>query len=379
MNMLDSNEFNRCVERYKGNYRVRSFSCWHQFLSMSFGQLAQKQSLRDTVLCLNSHENKLYHLGITHGVSRSTLSEANENRDYRIYQDFAQSLIHEARALYGDTDDTNLGLSNNIYAVDASTIDLCLSVFWWTPFRKTKAAIKLHTQVDIKCAIPTFIHISDGKMHEVNSLDIVDYEINSFYIFDKGYTDFDRFFQLHQKGAFFVIRAKDNLSYRRLYSRQVDKSLGLKFDQTILLLTPKSSKDYPEKLRLVKYYDKELNKTFCFLTNNFEIDAITVALLYKNRWKIELFFKWIKQHLKVLTFWGQNKNAVYTQIWIAICNYLLIAIWRKKLNSLHSMYEILQILSVSLFDKTPVNQLLMKNDLLKTELPFSNQLKMWEL
>ena len=379
MNILDSNEFNRCVERYKGNYRVRSFSCWHQFLSMSFGQLAQKQSLRDTVLCLNSHENKLYHLGISHGVSRSTLSEANENRDYRIYQDFAQYLIGVARDLYSTTDDTNLGLSNNIYAVDASTIDLCLSVFWWTPFRKTKAAIKLHTQVDIKCAIPTFIHISDGKMHEVNSLEIIDFEINSFYIFDKGYTDFDRLFQLHQKGAFFVIRAKENLNYRRVYSRKVDKSLGLKFDQTIVLVTPKTSKCYPEKLRLVKYYDEDMKKTFLFLTNNFEIDAMTVALLYKNRWKIELFFKWIKQHLKVLTFWGQNKNAVYTQIWIAICNYVLIAIWRKRINSLHSMYEILQILSVSLFDKTPVNQLLMKSDLQKSEHEFSNQLKMWEL
>jgi hypothetical protein len=379
MSLVDANEFNRHVERYKGNFRVRSFSCWHQFLCMSFGQLAKKDSLRDTVLCLESHENKLYHLGITNGVSRSNLAEVNEKRDYRIYQDFAQHLISESRQLYKDTDDTGLGLANNIYAIDASTIDLCLSVFWWTPFRKTKAAIKLHTQIDIKCSIPTFIHISDGKYHEVNSLDIIEIEINAFYVMDKGYLDFGRLHHIHQKGAFFVIRAKSNTSYYRLYSHQSDKTTGVKFDQTIKFKTPKSSKEYPSKLRLVKYYDKELKKTFFFLTNNFEIEAQTVAALYKNRWKIELFFKWIKQHLQVLTFWGQSKNAVYTQIWIAVCNYLLIAILKKKLKTLHSMYEILQILSVSLFDKTPVNQLLMKRPLQKNETPSSNQLIMWEL
>ena len=379
MSLIDAKAFNRHVERYKGNYRVRRFSCWHQFLCMSFGQLAKKDSLRDTVLCLESHENKLYHLGITHGVSRTTLAEANEKRDYRIYQDFAQQLISESRQLYKENDDTELGLENNIYAIDASTIDLCLSAFWWAPFRKTKAAIKLHTQIDIKCAIPTFIHISDGKYHEVNSLDIIEIEINAFYIMDKGYLDFERLYKIHQKGAFFVIRAKSNTSYYRIYSHKADKTTGVKFDQTIKLKTPKSSKDYPEKLRVVKFYDKELKKTFFFLTNNFEVDAQTIAALYKNRWKIELFFKWIKQHLQVLTFWGQSKNAVYTQIWIAICNYLLIAILRKKLETLHSMYEILQILSVSLFDKTPVNQLLMKKQLQKSETPSSNQLILWEL
>lgn len=379
MSLVDSNEFERHVKRYKGNYRVRTFSCWHQFLCMSFGQLAKKDSLRDTVLCLESHENKLYHLGITHGVSRTTLAEANEKRDYRIYEDFAQHLITEARQLYKQSDDTELGLSNNIYAIDASTIDLCLSVFWWTPFRKTKAAIKLHTQIDIKCAIPTFIHISDGKYHEVNSLDIIEFESDAFYIMDKGYLDFKRLYQINQKNAFFVIRAKSNTSYYRLYSHQTDKTTGVKFDQTIKFKTPKSSKEYPDKLRLVKYYDKEQDKTFLFLTNNFDVEAFTIAALYKNRWKVELFFKWIKQHLQVLTFWGQSKNAVYAQIWIAVCNYLLIAILRKKLQTLHSMYEILQILSVSLFDKTPVNQLLIKTQLQKIETPVSNQLIMWEL
>ena len=379
MSLVDANEFNRHVERYKGNYRVRNFSCWHQFLCMSFGQLAKKDSLRDTVLCLESHEHKLYHLGITHGVSRSTLAEANEKRDYRIYEDFAQHLISVARQLYVKTDDTGLGLENSIYAIDASTIDLCLSVFWWAPFRKTKAAIKLHTQIDIKCAIPTFIHISDGKYHEINSLDIIEIEINAFYVMDKGYLDFGRLYRFHQKGAFFVIRAKSNTSYYRLYSNQTDKTTGVKFDQTIKFKTPKSSKEYPEKLRLVKYHDKELKKTFLFLTNNFEVEAHIIAALYKNRWKVELFFKWIKQHLQVLTFWGQSKNAVYAQIWIAVCTYLLIAIWRKKIETLHSMYEILQILSVSLFDKTPVNQLLMKSQLQKNETSISNQLILWEL
>ena len=379
MSLVDPNEFNRHVERYQGNYRVRTFSCWHQFLCMSFGQLGKKDSLRDTVLCLESHENKLYHLGITHGVSRSTLSDANETRDYRIYSDFAQHLISVARQVYARSDDTELGLENNIYAIDASTIDLCLSVFWWAPFRKTKAAIKLHTQVDIKCAIPTFIHISDGKYHEVNSLDIIKFEQDAFYVMDKGYLDFGRLYGLHQKGAFFVIRAKSNTSYYRIYSHPTDKTRGVKFDQSIKFKTPKSSKEYPEKLRLVKYRDKELKKTFLFLTNNFEVEANVIAALYKNRWKVELFFKWIKQHLQILTFWGESKNAVYTQIWIAVCNYLLIAILRKKLQTPHSMYEILQILSVSLFDKTPVNQLLMKNQLQKPETITSKQLTMWEL
>ena len=379
MSLVDSNEFNRHVNRYKGNHRVHSFTCWHQFLCMSFGQLAKKDSLRDTVLCLESHESKLYHLGITRGVSRSTLAEANENRDYRIYEAFAQHLILEARHLYKQSDDTELGLSNNVYAIDASTIDLCLSVFWWAPFRKTKAAVKLHTQIDLKCAIPTFIHISDGKYHEVNSLDIIKFEQDAFYIMDKGYLDFGRLSQINQKSAYFVIRAKSNTSYYRVYSHQTDKTTGVKFDQTIKLKTPKSRKEYTENIRLVKYYDKELDKTFFFLTNNFEVEASTVAALYKNRWKVELFFKWIKQHLQVLSFWGHSKNAVYSQIWIAVCNYLLIAILRKKLETLHSMYEILQILSVSLLDKTPVNQLLMKTQLQKNETDASNQLIMWEL
>ena len=379
MSIIDANEFNRNVKRYNGNFRVKSFSCWHQFLCMSFGQLAKRESLRDTVLCLQSHENKLYHLGITHGVSKSTLSEANEKRDYRIYSDFAQHLISVAREMNILTDDTELGLANNIYAIDATTIDLCLSVFWWAPFRKKKAAIKLHTQIDIKCAMPTFIHISDGKYHEVNSLDIIEIESDAFYVMDKGYIDFGRLHQIHEKGGFFVTRSKSNMSYRRLYSSPKNKETGVLFDQIIKLKTAQSLKDYPDKIRLVKYYDKEQKKEYYFMTNNFEVPAETVAAIYKNRWKIELFFKWIKQHLQVQTFWGQSKNAVYSQIWIAICTYVLIAIWRKKLESPHSMYEILQILSVSLFDKTAVNQLLRKNELQNTSNNTHNQLILWEL
>lgn len=379
MSLIDFNQFNKCVLRYKGDFRARTFTCWHQFLCMSFGQLAKKNSLRDTVLCLESHHHKLYHLGISNGVSRSTLSEVNEKRNFLIYADFAQVLISQARILYNDTDFTTLGLDNKLYAIDATTIDLCLSTFGWAPFRTTKAAIKLHTQLDIKCSIPTFIYISDGKYHEVNSLDLIEIEIDAIYIVDKGYTSFSKFYRIHLKKAFFIIRAKDNLNYERVYSRPVDKTTGVRFDQTIKLMTHKSKKEYPEKLRMVKYYDKDLNKTFHFLTNNFEIKSDVVAKLYKNRWSIELFFKWIKQHLQVQTFWGQTKNAVYTQIWIAICTYVLVAILRKKLNSLHNMYEILQILSVSLFDKTPVNQLLSKSTLQKTQNTTSNQLNMWEL
>ncbi|MCU0354670.1 MAG: IS4 family transposase, partial [Cytophagales bacterium] len=359
MDMVDANEFNRHVQAYQGNHRVRTFSCWHQFLCMSFGQLAKKESLRDTVLCLQSHAGKLHRLGISQGVSRSNLAEANEKRDCRIYRDLALHLIAKGRAVYKETDATELNLKNNIYAVDATTIDLCLSLFRWAPFRQNKAAVRLHTQIDLKCSIPTFVHISDGKEHEVNALDLSPVEAHAFYIFDKGYLDFSRLYNLHRKGAFFVIRAKSNTRFYRLYSHP--KTEGIKFDQTIRFSNRKSSQQYPDKLRLVKYHDRQVGKTFLFLTNNFEVEARTVAALYKNRWKIELFFKWIKQHLQILAFWGQSENAVCTQVWIAVCNYMLVAILKKQLGTLHSMYEILQILSVSLFDKTPLNQLLMKS------------------
>jgi transposase len=316
-------------------------------------------------------------MGISRGVKRSTFAEANENRDYRIYEDFALFLIRQAVALYKDTDATGLKIDAPIYAIDATVIDLCVSVFWWAPFRKTKAAIKLNTQLDLKCGIPTFINITDGKEHDVNSLDCITFEQDAFYVMDKGYIDYTRLYTIHKTLAFFVTRAKRNFSFRRIYSAKVDKSTGIICDQTIKLTGYYAAKNYPDKLRRIKYYDKELNRTFVFITNNFKISAQSIAALYKNRWKIELFFKWIKQHLKVKTFWGQSKNAVYTQIWVAISNYVLIAILQKRLNIDRSRYEILQILSVSLFDKTPINQLLATDDLQKEEIEVDNQLKIF--
>ena len=379
MSLLNHNEFNRCVKRYNGNYRVRFFTCWHQFLCLSFGQLSQRESLRDTVTCLSSHQNKHFHLGIKNGVKRSTFSEANEKRDYRIFQDFAQYLIQQARDLYKGFDQTDLGIKAPVYAIDATTIDLCISIFWWAPFRKTKAAIKLNTQLDLKCGIPTFIHITDGKQHEVNSLDLIEIEPAAFYVFDKGYLDYRRLYNIKNKGATFVTRPRSNAVFKRLYSAKADKANGIKCDQTVKLVGFEVSKKYPDKIRRVKYYDKELDKTFVFITNNFEIQASEVADLYKNRWQIELFFKWIKQHLRVKTFWGHSKNAVYTQIWVAISSYVLVAILKKKLDIPHSMYEILQILSVSLLDKTPVNELFMKTPLQKTKSHGPNQLNFFGL
>lgn len=372
-------EFNKCVTRYNGNYRTKDFNCWQQFLTLLFGQLSYRESLRDIINCLNAHQSKLYHLGIKKIIAVSTLSRANENRDYRIWQDFAYYLIKISRPLYVDDNDLDISLDNTIYALDASTIDLCLNVFKWAKFRKNKGAIKLHTLLDLRGNIPVFIDITDGKVHDVQILDKIDYEKEAFYIIDKGYYDFTRLYRINIEKAFFVIRAKGNLKDRRIYSRSVDKTTGLKYDQTIRLTGYKSAKFYPAKLRKVKYYDKELNKTFIFLTNNFDIDALTITQLYKNRWQIELFFKWVKQHLKIKSFWGQSENAVKTQIWIAICTYLLVAIAKKKCNSELSLYEILQILSVSPFDKTPINQLLKPKRLQKTNSNDCNQLNIFDL
>lgn len=375
MSLIDHNEFNKCVERYGGNFRVRQFSCWHQFLSLSLGQLSHRESLRDLVLCLRAHQSKLYHLGLTNGVSRSTLAEANEQRDWRIYADFAQLLIRKARTLNPQTVDLEgLELNNRLYALDSTTIDLCLEVFWWAKFRKHKAAVKLHTLLDIRCQIPCFVHITDGLVHDVNVLDILDFEADAFYIMDKGYLDWERLFRISTSNAFFVTRAKDNLAFVRVYSHPVDKTTGLMCDQTIRLKNHYASKDYPKHLRRIKYHDKELNKTFVFLTNHFDAKAIEIALLYKKRWQIELFFKWIKQHLKIKVFWGESQNAVKTQIWIAVCTFVLVAILKEKLKISQSMNEILQILSVSIFDKTPVNQLLSVHPLQNINSENSNQL-----
>jgi hypothetical protein len=374
ISLLPKYEFEKCVTRYNGNYKVKEFSCWMHFLCMSFGQLTNRESLRDVVICLQAHEKKLYHLGISHRVVRTTLAYANEHRDWRIYADFAQILILKARKLYLTDNDFGLEINHTVYALDATTIDLCLKVFWWAPFRKKKAAIKLHTLLDLRGSIPTFIHITDGKVHDVNVLDIIQFEPNAFYVMDKGYLDFGRLYLIELAHAYFVTRAKDNLAFERVYSHPVDKQTGLRCDQTIKLSVQKSAKAYPTHMRRVKYYDKELNKTFVFLTNNFDISALEIALLYKNRWKIELFFKWIKQHLKIKSFWGESENAVKVQIWIAICTYLTVAIAKKELKIERSLYEILQILSVSTFDKTPVNQLVMSTELQKLETELHNQL-----
>ena len=372
-------EFNKIVSKYKGNYRVKNFKCWQQFLCMLFGQLTYRESIRDIINCLEAHKGKVYHLGITQLVSHSTLTRANESRDWRIWSDFASYLIGVARPLYLEDNDFTLDLDNTVYALDASTIDLCLSVFKWAKFRKKKGAVKLHTLMDLRGNIPVFIAITTGKVHDVNILDEIIFEAGAFYIVDKGYYDFERLYRVEQQKAFFVIRAKRNLKFKRLYSRLVDKTTGLRCDQIIKLTGKKTALAYPDKLRRIKFFDKTKPKTYVFLTNNFELDALTIALLYKDRWQIELFFKWIKQHLKIKKFWGQSENAVKTQIWIAVCTYLTVAIIKRQLKTDKSLYEILQILSVSAFDKTPVNQLLMSNDLQFKNNEIHNQLTLFDL
>lgn len=372
-------EFNKSVNKYNGNYRVQNFKCWQQFLCMMFGQLTYRESIRDIINCLEAHKDKVYHLGITQLMSHSTLARANESRDWRIWSDFASYLIGVARPLYLDNNNFSLDLDNTVYALDASTIDLCLSVFKWAKFRKKKGAVKLHTLIDLRGNIPVFLSITTGKVHDINILDQIIFEAGAFYIVDKGYYDFERLYLIDREKAFFVIRAKKNLKFKRLYSSIVDKSTGLKCDQIIKLTGQKTISAYPDKLRRIKFFDKTKSKTYVFLTNNFELDALTITLLYKNRWQIELFFKWIKQHLKIKKFWGQSENAVKTQIWIAVCTYLIVAIIKRRLNSNMSLYEILQILSVSAFDKTPANQLLTKDDLQIKDNDIHNQLTLFDL
>lgn len=379
IDLIHHEEFMRCVDRYQGNYRVRSFTCWHQFICLCFGQLTHRDSLRDIVVCLEAHQSKLYHLGISNGVSRSTLAEANENRDWRIYHDFAQVLIKRAKLSNPGLVLEGLEFDNPVYALDSSTIDLCLAVFWWATFRKTKAAIKLHTLLDIRHQVPVFVHITTGSIHDVNVMDVLDYEALAFYVMDRGYVDWERLYRIERSHAFFVTRAKKNLACIYLASTAVDKTLGLRCDQKIRLATKQAKTDYPITLRRVKFYDAERRKTLVFLTNNFDITAFEVALLYKNRWKIELFFKWIKQHLDVKVFWGESQNAVKTQIWIAVCTYVLVKILKDKLEIPKTMNEILQILSISIFDKTPVNQILKESGNKNDDNNFSNQLNLFDL
>lgn len=367
MEHLPLHTFRRCVQRYNGNHHIKRFTCQDQYRSMAFAQLTYRESLRDIEACLQAQSNKLYHMGIRSRVSRSTLADANEKRDWRIYADFAQSLIQTARRLYAD-EDLGLELDSTVYALDATTIDLCLAVFPWAHFRQAKAAVKLHTLLDLRGNIPSFIHISDGKLHDVNVLDILIPEPGAFYVMDRGYLDFDRLYQLGLACAYFVIRAKSNLQCRRVYSHPVDKSGGLRCDQTVTLTGFYTAKHYPDKLRRIKYYDVETNKQFIFLTNNFTLPALTITELYRNRWQVELFFKWIKQHLRIKSFFGTSENAVKTQVWIAVSVYVLVAIIKKRLNIEASLYSILQILSLTVFETMPLDQLLtgcdrnMKND-----------------
>ena len=349
--------FRRCVHRYHGNYKVKTFSCLDQFLVMAFAQLSYRESLRDIEACLRAMRTKLYHMGIRAGVSRNNLAHANETRDWRIWADFAQVLIHTARHLYAN-DPFGVELDQTVYAFDSTTIDLCLSLFPWAGFRKHKAAIKLHTLLDLRGSIPSFIQITEGKVHDVNVLDDLIPEPGSFYVLDRGYLDFERLYSLHQALAFFVIRSKSNFQFRRLYSHPVDKSTGLISDQTIALTPFYSAQAYPEKLRRVRYFDAERDKRLSFLTNNFLVPALTIAELYKCRWQVELFFKWIKQHLRIKAFYGTSENAVKTQVWIAVSVYVLVALIKKRLGLSHSLYTILQILSVTLFEKVPMLQVL---------------------
>jgi transposase len=344
---------------------------------MAFAQLTYRESLRDIESCLRSMQSKLYHMGIRGQVSRNTLSNANNQRDWHIYADFAQVLIHTARGLYLH-DPFGVDLKNTVYALDATTIDLCLSLFPWAYFRKNKGAIKLHTLLDLRGSIPSFIEITDGKIHEVNILDSLIAEPGSFYIMDRAYVDFKRLYALHQDGAFFVIRTKGNLQYRRVYSRTIDKSTGLRCDQTVMLTVYKSATDYPEKLRLIRFVDSENNR-YIFVTNNFLLSPETITELYKSRWKIELFFRWIKQHLRIKAFFGTSENAVKAQVWIAISIYVLVAIIKKQLNLKSSLYTILQILSVTIFEKTPIFQVLTETEIADENTDSNNQLMLFKL
>jgi len=377
MDFLPKHEFNKCVRRYQGNYRIRRFSCFNQFLCMAFAQLTYRESLRDIETCLRALQPKLYHAGIQNKVARSTLAEANEHRDWRIYADFAQVLIQRARHLYAK-DDFGVVLNQAAYVFDSTTIDLCLSLFPWAHFRKHKGAIKMHTLMDLHGHIPCFIRITEGNVHDVNLLDQLILEPGSFYIFDRGYIDFARLSIFTQNAAFFIIRAKRNLDCTRRTYRSVDKSTGLRSDQTILLKGPQTSQDYPDPLRRISYFDAETSKRFVFLTNNFMLNALTIPQLYKCRWQVELFFKWIKQHLRIKSFYGTSENAVKTQIWIAVSIYVLVAIIKKELKLDRSLNDILQILSITLFEKSPIYKVLSGFCAHNEQLNFCNQLSLFD-
>ena len=357
MDFLPSKAFRRCVKRYQGDYKLKTFSCWDQFLCMAFAQLTYRESLRDIEACLRAQQSKLYHLGVRGQVSRNTLAHANSVRDWRIYADFAQVLITRARVLYAD-DSFGVELAQTVYALDATTIDLCLALFPWAQFRKHKGAVKLHTLLDLRGNIPTVVIITHGKVHEVNILDQLSFEAGAFYVMDRGYLDFARLYKLQLASAFFVIRAKKRFDFQRLYSQPVDRATGVICDQIVTLVNPVPRQGYPEKLRRIRYRDALTDQRLVFLTNNFTLPPLTIAELYRSRWQVELFFKWIKQHLRIKNFYGTSENALRTQIWIAISVYVLVAIVKKELHLEGSLYRMLQICSVTLFEKAPISQAL---------------------
>jgi len=378
MGHLSAYEFQKCVARYRGDSHGRGFSCWDQYLAMAFAQLTYRESLRDIETCLGSVRGKLYHVGFRGQVARSTLADANESHDWRIYADFAQVLIAIARPLYAQ-DPIGVDLDQGLYALDSTTIDLCLSLFPWARFRKHKAAVKMHTLLDLHGNIPTFIGITDGTVHDVNILDQILPEAGAFYVMDRGYIDFERLFVFTLCSAFFVVRTKENILLQRRYSHTVDKSTGVRSDQTVILTTINSAKAYPDALRRVSYHDADTDKRLKFLTNNFALPALTITQIFKARWQVELFFKWIKQHLRIKAFFGTSENAVKTQIWIAVSVYVLVAIIRKRLGLEASLYQILQILSITLFEKTPILQALQASDS-QSDLPNpDNQLSLFDL
>jgi hypothetical protein len=379
MNHSEKHRFDVIVDKYKGNFKTRKFSCWDQFLCMSFAQLTYRNSLRDIEACLKAQPQKLYHMGIHGNPTRNNLANANLNRDWRIYAEFAQILISQARTFYRDEQPFSIELDNTVYALDSSTIDLCLSLFPWAKFRTTKGAVKIHTLLDIRGSIPSCIIITDGSVHDVNIMDELIFEPGAYYIMDRAYIDFQRLYRIHKTLGYFVTREKKNFYYKRLYSAEIDKTSSVRSDQVIRTNGAKARDDYPEKLRRIRFYDIVTDKYFVFLTNNFETPAVVIAEFYKNRWKIELFFKWIKQHLKIQRFYGNSLNAVKTQVWIAISVYVIVAIMKKKYDLKLSLYSILQILSVSLFEKVPLVDLLNGTPKIIVENQNENQICMFDL
>ena len=357
LSLVNRYEFQKCVDRYNGDWRTRGLNCWNQFAQMFFGQLTARNGLRDICLCLNAHKNRLYHLGIRQGVNQSTLSRANENRSWRIYADFGLYLIDLVQPLYADHSYPDFEIDKNVFVLDSTTISVSIILMKWAQGKYSRGAVKMHALLDLRGSIPVFIHVTDGKYHDVNALDEIQVFQDAIYVMDKAYLDFKRLYDLNRSGAFFVIRAKDNLKFKAILSRKIDKSTGLRCDQTIKLLGPKSKHLYPEKLRRIKYYDQEKGLMLVFLTNNFDIEAMDIATIYKNRWQIEVFFRWIKQNLQIKTLWGHSENAVKTHLWIAICTYLIVAYLKHQIKSSYSVYEMMQILGISAISKIPVNEL----------------------